>query len=63
MPKETIKLGVEISDDLRQAIAMAVGSDKPASDDAIYNHFQLMVDQYALKITSSYLDFKASGGR
>ena len=51
-----IKVDVWVTDGLREAIAFAVGSDKPASDSAVRNHFQHLVDQHSVKIADSYIN-------
>lgn len=51
-----IKVDVWVSEGLREAIAMAVGSDKPAIDSAVRNHFQDLVDKHAVQITEQYIN-------
>jgi hypothetical protein len=50
-----LKVDVWVSGGLREAIGFAVGSDKPASDATVRNHFQDLVDKHAVKIADSYI--------
>lgn len=69
MPKKSkskdkrLKVDLWVSDGLREAIAFAVGADKPANDAAVRNHFQDLVDKHAVKITDSYINYGVPIGK